>query len=127
MSLRRTGLVFDPHFLAHDTGMESTVTLRDRSFEVSPEPHPSSLTIIRRIKEFLDGSGLTRQMYPIPARAASENELAVYHTREYIAAMQACAAGGPRQGTWGDVDDETVLSPGSFEAALYAAGGAMNA
>ncbi len=28
---------------------------------------------------------------------------------------------------WGEVDEDTVLSPGSFEAALYAAGGAMNA
>jgi acetoin utilization deacetylase AcuC-like enzyme len=123
----RTGLVFDERYLAHDTGTQTTVVMRSGSFEVSPEPHPSSLYIIRRIKEFLDGSGLTAQMMPISARAAREDELAVYHTREYIAGIRAYAAGGPKQGTWGSVDGETVLSPGSFEAALYAAGGAMNA
>ena len=123
----RTGLVYDEHFLAHDTGTETHVVTRNGTFELSPEPHPSSVTIIKRIKEFLDGSGLTEQMLPILARPATEDELTVYHTKEYIAGIRAYAAGGPSQGLWGDVDEETVLSPGSFEAALYAAGGAMNA
>jgi len=101
--------------------------MRSGSFEVAPEPHPSSLYIIRRIKQFLDGSGLTAQMLPIAARPATEDEIAVYHTREYIAGIRAHAAGGPGKGEWGEVDEETVLSPGSFEAALYAAGGSMNA
>lgn len=127
MSTHRTGLVFDEHFLAHDTGMESTVFLRNGSFELSPEPHPSSVSIIRRIKEFLDKSGLTQQMLPIPARPATEDELATYHTHDYIAGIRACAAGEQPQEGWGEVDEETVISPGSYEAALYAAGGAMNA
>jgi acetoin utilization deacetylase AcuC-like enzyme len=122
-----TGFVFDEHYLGHDTGMQATVTMRSRSFEVSPEPHPSSLYLIQRIKQFLDGSGLAAQMLPIAARAATEDEIAVYHTHEYIAGIRAHAAGGPSKGSWGEVDDETVLSPGSFEAALYAAGGSMNA
>jgi len=123
----RTGFVFDEHFLAHDTGAEATVEMRHGSFRLSPEPHPSSLYITKRIKEFLDGSGLTAQMLPLAARAATEDEIAVYHTRDYIAGIKACAAGGPSSGPWGEVDEETVLSPGSFEAALYAAGGAINA
>lgn len=123
----RTGFVFDEHFLAHDTGMEAMVEMRHGSFSLSPEPHPSSLYITKRIKEFLDGSGLTGRMLPIAARIASEDELAVYHTRDYIAGIRAFAEGGPSSGPWGTVDKETVLSPGSFEAALYAAGGAMNA
>ncbi len=122
-----TGLVFDERFLRHDTGVETAVQLRDRSFELSPEPHPADVSIIRRTKEFFDLSGLTEQMLSIEARAATEDELAVYHTREYIAGIQACAAGGPRQGSWGDIDEETMLSPYSYDAALYAAGGAMNA
>src|SRR5216684_586651 len=123
----RTGFVFDKHYLGHDTGVQATVTMRDGSFEVAPEPHPSSLYLIQRIKQFLDGSGLTAQMLPIAARAATEDEIAVYHTREYISGIRAHAAGGPSKGAWGGVDDETVLSRGSFEAALYAAGGSMNA
>jgi acetoin utilization deacetylase AcuC-like enzyme len=127
MDRYRSGLVFDEHFLLHDTGVEATVLMRNGSFELSPEPHPSDVAITRRIKEFLDLSGLTAQMLPIAARQASEDELAVYHTREYIAGMRACAAGGPKQGSWGEVDEETVLGPLSYDAALYAAGGAMNA
>src|SRR5581483_1770799 len=91
----RTGFVFDEHFLAHDTGAEATVEMRHGSFRLSPEPHPSSLYITKRIKEFLDGSGLTAQMLPLAARAATEDEIAVYHTRDYIAGIKACAAGGP--------------------------------
>lgn len=127
MSTHRTGFVFDEHYLLHDTGVQTMVTTRSGSFEVAPEPHPSSLYIIQRTKQFLDGAGLTAQMLPIAARAATEDELAVYHTREYIAGIRAHAAGGPGKGEWGEVDDETVISRGSFEAALYAAGGSMNA
>lgn len=123
----RTGFVFDDHYLAHDTGTEDTVVMRHGSFTASPEAHPSSVFITRRIKEFLDGSGLTAQMVAVPARPATENELAVYHTREYIAAIRAISDGGPKQGSWGDVDLETVIGPGSYEAALFAAGGAMKA
>lgn len=127
MSTTRTGFVFDDRYLMHDTGSENIVVMRNGSFSVSPESHPSSAFITQRIKEFLDGSGLTAQMVPIPARAASEDELAVYHTRDYIAGIRALANGGPSKGPWGETDEETVLSPGSFVAALYAAGGAMNA
>ncbi len=127
MFLYRTGFVFDEHYLAHDTGVENTVVTRHGSFAASPEAHPSAVFITRRIKEFLDGSGLTAQMLPIAARAATEDELAVYHTREYIAGIRAFVASGPASKAWGDIDEETVLGPYSYESALYAAGGAMNA
>ncbi|GAC1362177.1 MAG: histone deacetylase [Ktedonobacteraceae bacterium] len=101
--------------------------MRAGTFDLSPEPHPSSSFITRRIKEFLDGSGLTARMQAIAARAATEDEIAAYHTRAYIAGVRASALGGPTQGPWGEIDEETVMSPNSFEAALFAAGGALNA
>nr|HET6901104.1 class II histone deacetylase [Ktedonobacteraceae bacterium] len=123
-----TGFVFDEHYLGHDTGMQTTVVMREGSFTLTPEPHPSALYITRRIKQFLDGSGLTAQMQPISARAATEDELTVYHTREYIAGIRNhCEADGPSKGTWGESELDTPLSRGSYEAALYATGGAMNA
>ncbi len=127
MSLSRTGLVFDERYLGHDAGIETTVTMRSGSFTLSPEPHPSALSITRRIKEFLDGAGLTAQMQPLPARAATEDELTVYHPRTYIEGVRALVDGGPRQGSWGEDEFDMSLSPGSYEAALYAAGGAINA
>jgi len=128
MHIHSTGLVFDERYLGHDTGVQTTVTMRHGSFTLAPEPHPSSLFITQRIKQFLDGSGLTDQMQPIAARAVTEDELAAYHTREYIAGLRALAEGkGPMKGAWGEAEMDTPLSRGSFEAALYAAGGAINA
>ncbi|HET8843988.1 MAG TPA: hypothetical protein VFN35_21160 [Ktedonobacteraceae bacterium] len=80
MPAHSTGLVFDEHFLNHDTGVEATVVMREGSFVVDPEAHPSSVQITRRTKQFLDGSGLTEQMQFIPARPAMPEELTVYHT-----------------------------------------------
>ncbi|MEO6889737.1 MAG: class II histone deacetylase [Ktedonobacteraceae bacterium] len=127
MSRQQSGLVFDERFLEHDTGMETTVNMREGSFQVAGEPHPSATSITRRIKQFLDGSGLTAQMQPIPARLATDDELAVYHTRAYIAGIRAYTNGGPYRGAWGEVEPDTPFSTGSLEAATYAAGGAMNA
>jgi acetoin utilization deacetylase AcuC-like enzyme len=125
-SMHRTGLIFDERYLRHDTGAQTTVRVRGGSFEASPEGHPSSTSITKRIKEFLDGSGLTAMMQSVEARAASEDELVVYHTREYIEGVHAHVQGGPMQGAWGEIEDDTPLSAGSFEAAIYAAGGAIN-
>ncbi len=128
MSSHATGLVFDERYLDHDTGVQTVVTMREGSFTLAPEPHPSSLYITQRTKQFLDGAGLTARMQSIAARAASEDELAVYHAREYIAGIRALAEGeGPVKGSWGEAEIDTPLSHGSYEAALYAAGGAMNA
>jgi acetoin utilization deacetylase AcuC-like enzyme len=127
MPSNRTGLVFDERYLAHDTGMQTTVVMRNSSFQWGPEPHPSSVYITQRIKQFLDGAGLTAQMQPISARAATEDELAMYHAREYIAGVRAHVEGGPMKGDWGEIEIDTPLSSGSFDAAIFSAGGAMNA
>src|SRR5579883_3340181 len=114
MPTRSTGLVFDERFLSHDTGAQASVVMRAGTFLVDPESHPSSVQITRRIKQFLDGSGLTAQMKPIPVRAATEEELLAYHTRAYIEGVRAYAAGaGPVSGPWGDIDPDTPLSAGS--------------
>ena len=128
VSASATGLIFDERFLDHDTGVQTTVSMRNGSFSLAPDPHPSSSFITQRIKQFLDGSGLTARMLPIAPRAAHEDELATYHTREYIAGIRALSEkAGPMQGPWGEAELDTPLGPASFEAALYAAGGAMNA
>ena len=122
----RTGLIFDERYLRHDTGAQATVRMRNGSFETSPEGHPSSTSITKRIKEFLNGSGLTAMMQPVAARAASDDKLAVYHTREYIQGVRSHVQGGPMHGAWGEIESDTPLSSGSFDAAVYAAGGSMN-
>jgi acetoin utilization deacetylase AcuC-like enzyme len=127
MSNKRTGFVYDERYLDHDTGVQTKVAMRDGSFQLEPEPHPSSVYITQRIKQFLDGSGLTAKMKHIVARAAEDEELAVYHTHEFIAGVRKHTEGGPIKGDWGEIEIDTPLSRGSFDAALFAAGGAMNA
>jgi acetoin utilization deacetylase AcuC-like enzyme len=127
MPAHSTGLIFDERFLHHDTGVEATVKMRSGSFRLDPEAHPSSIQITRRIKQFLDGAGLTERMKPIAARAATGEELLAYHTREYVAGVRAHVRGGPACGAWGEIEEDTPLSAGSFDAALYAAGGALEA
>jgi acetoin utilization deacetylase AcuC-like enzyme len=123
----QSGFLFDERFLEHDTGVETRVLLRDGSFELEPEPHPSSRAIIRRTKQFLDGAGLTARMQRLEARLAQEEEVQVYHTPEYLAGLRAYARGGSPRGEWGEIDEDTVLSPGSLEAAFCAAGSACSA
>lgn len=127
MSVRTTGLVFDERFLQHDTGVEATVVMRDGTFETEPEAHPSSVSITRRVKQFLDGSGLTRRMTPLLVREATEAELSVYHTPAYIAGVRESVRGQGMRGPWGEIESDTPLSAGSFQAALCAAGGAIEA
>jgi acetoin utilization deacetylase AcuC-like enzyme len=124
---KRTGLIFDERYLGHDTGVQTTVVMRNGTFQLGPVPHPSSVYITERIKQFLDGSGLTSQMEHIDARAAEEEELAVYHSREFIAGVRKHVKGGPSKGDWGEIESDTPLSQGSFDAAIFAAGGAINA
>lgn len=131
MAINRTGLLYDPRFLAHMTGDEAVVITREKTFHLSPAPHPSSSFIIQRTKEFLDGSGLSAHLHTLSSRAATLDEITTYHTQEYVAGMHECAVNGPMIGpftcSWGFVDEDTVISPGSYEAALYSVGGALNA
>src|SRR5260370_42521968 len=94
MRMSRAGLIFDERFLAHGTGGEDTVMMRRGSFRLSPVSHPSSTFITKRVKEFLDSSGLTAQMLPVEARATTEDEVAAYHTYEYITGMRGLEASG---------------------------------
>jgi acetoin utilization deacetylase AcuC-like enzyme len=55
-------------------------------------------------------------------RAATVDELATVHAPEYISRIQSQAERG---GGW--LDPDTVISPGSYNAAIYAAGGALTA
>jgi acetoin utilization deacetylase AcuC-like enzyme len=140
MAVRRTGLVFDQRFLQHETGTIETLAVPGESAAVA---HPSAVAITRRIKEHLDVSGLTSQMEAIPARPATDDELAAYHNREYIAALEAYAAGkgdsappggdgdsdapGATGKDGGYVDSDTPIGPGSVVAARWAVGGTLNA
>jgi acetoin utilization deacetylase AcuC-like enzyme len=55
----------------------------------------------------------------VPARAATDDELARIHTPAYIETL------GRAAGSWGVFDEDTYVAPGSVRAARTAAGGAV--
>jgi len=99
------GYVYDPIYLKHDTGQ-----------------HVENARRLEAIISHLEQAGLNQQLTLVKPRAASVEELSLVHQRQYISHIQDVAQKG---GGWLDAD--TVMSPDSYEAALYAAGGAIRA
>jgi acetoin utilization deacetylase AcuC-like enzyme len=63
------------------------------------------------------------ELAPIEPRVANEDEIALCHSREYIRLVEREVMTGSRELSTGD----TSISPGSFDAALRATGGVLNA
>jgi acetoin utilization deacetylase AcuC-like enzyme len=91
-----------PSSLAHETG-----------------PHPERPARIPAILEELERRGWLGYSRSLSPPASREALLAV-HPERHIEMVQRIAEGGG-----GHIDADTVLSRGSFEAALHAAGGAV--
>jgi acetoin utilization deacetylase AcuC-like enzyme len=80
-----------------------------------PDTPARLLTIERRLEE-LDWMGWERRLAP----AAGEAELEAVHSARHVAAVrELCSSGG------GAIDADTVVDESSWEAALRAAGGAV--
>jgi acetoin utilization deacetylase AcuC-like enzyme len=101
----KVGFVYDPVYLKHDTG-----------------EHPENAQRLAAIVSHLEQTGLTPHLTPIQPRPATREELLLVHREQHIAHIQEVAQRG---GGWLDMD--TVMSAGSYEAALRAAGGVIRA
>jgi acetoin utilization deacetylase AcuC-like enzyme len=99
------GYVYDPIYLEHDTG--GHVENRNRLIETMAE---------------LKQSKIVDELVNIPARPATEEELLTIHTKSHIMNVDDSAKSG---GGW--LDGDTMSSPQSYNAALNAAGGLINA
>jgi acetoin utilization deacetylase AcuC-like enzyme len=99
----KAGLVYDPIYLEHDTG-----------------DHVENSQRLVAAMSYLKETGIKGQLTCLPPRPASLKELEMIHTTEYISCVKSKAEEG---GGW--LDPDTVMSPKSYEAALYAAGGFM--
>ena len=97
------GLVYDPIYLEHDTGQ-----------------HVENAQRLVAIVGHLEETKLLGQLVSLSPRAASLEELSTVHSMGFISYIQSFAERG---GGWLDAD--TVVSPTSYDAALYAAGGAI--
>lgn len=102
-----TGFVYDPLFLEHDTGIG----------------HPERAARLRAIHERLQASGLADELDVVAPSEVPLERLERVHARGYPDALRTQIEG--RSGRLSDGD--TVVSPGSWRAALHAAGGACDA
>jgi acetoin utilization deacetylase AcuC-like enzyme len=101
----KAGLVYDPIYLEHNTG-----------------DHVENSRRLVEAMSYLKETGIKEKLTCLPARPASLEELEMVHAPEYISYVKSKAEKG---GGW--LDPDTVMSPKSYEAALYAAGGVLAA
>ena len=113
-----TGFVFHELYLWHDTG--NSALFFSPGLTVQPGEHAENPETKRRMKNLLEVSGLTDHLTMLKPRAATESELARYHTADHIARIKAMSAAGG-----GDASEHTPFGAGSFEIAQLAAGGAI--
>jgi len=99
----KAGLVYDPIYLEHDTG-----------------DHVENSKRLVAAVSYLKETGIKERLTCLPSRPALLEELEMIHAPEYISYVKSKAERG---GGW--LDPDTVMSPKSYEAALYATGGLM--
>ncbi len=101
----KVGYVYDPVYLKHDTGQ-----------------HVERVARLEATISYMEETGLTQRLTLIQPRAATVEEIALVHQKQYIDHIREVAEKG---GGWLDAD--TVMSRHSYEAACYAAGGTIRA
>ncbi|MEI6564385.1 MAG: histone deacetylase [bacterium] len=105
--MRNTAFVYHPVFLKHQTGWT----------------HPEKRQRLTAILDQLKKSGLWEQLIHLEPSPAPIEAITRIHTPAYVESLRlACEAGGLFE-----PDDSTVGSPGTYEAALMAAGGVLSA
>ena len=118
------GLVFDDRYLQHSPGIEMLWTTTGRAPIPFTEPiiHPSNFRLAMRTKHLIDLTGLGKELDRIGAYEATVDDIALYHTREYITRVkQICESGG------GETGPGAGAGVDSYEIALLSAGGVMAA
>ncbi len=88
----------------------------------TPSGHPERPDRLRAIERALAADAF-KPLIRVEAPAASLDTIALCHPMDYVTAVQDAT---PQQGLV-QIDADTSMSPGSFEAALRGAGGAVHA
>ena len=118
---RRVGLVFDDRYLTHNTGLD---LIEDRSPYPFAEPvaHPSSPALVGRAKHLMDLFGIAERMYRVEPVIASDEQLTLYHSLEYLARVSEIA-----RTDGGDTGAGAPIGRGGDRIARLAAGGTIAA
>ena len=90
-----------------------------------PGEHPERPERLTAIRRALEDSTLRDRVRRLPARPATEAELLRVHSADYLYDIER-RMGRHAEPKFGWMDPDTYYSPGSYEAALCAAGGAID-
>lgn len=101
--MKKVGLVYSDVYLKHK----------------APPGHPEREARLVSIMNVLRDSELWDKLIKVEPRKAEYSELETVHTKEYVERMKNTRSGY--------ADPDTYISEGSLEAALYAAGGVIEA
>jgi len=101
-----TGVVFEKIYLEHETGS-----------------HPENKLRLINTVDYLKKTGTWDRLEKIRGRAATVEEICYNHDSQYVETIREFIEG--RGG--GYIDMDTIASPKSYEAALWAAGGLLEA
>src|SRR3989338_4979084 len=127
--MRKTGFVYSPIYLKHDTGS-----------------HPENSNRLTAIIKWIEKENLTEKLINLTPIPATVEQISLIHDKEYIHSVkEACenlipplppltspfspplegGEGEVVKGGRGELDGDTVISEGSYDAALLAAGGVI--
>jgi acetoin utilization deacetylase AcuC-like enzyme len=101
----KVGLIYHPIYLKHDTSY-----------------HVENASRLVEVMSLLETSHLKEELVALEPQPASVEDISLVHSREHISRIESTGRSG---GGW--LDGDTVMSKDSYEAALYAAGGAVRA
>jgi acetoin utilization deacetylase AcuC-like enzyme len=114
------GLVYSGQYLQHNTNPYRLPMSGKPLPFVEMVDHPSNPRLVERTLKLLDMTSINHYLLRISPYAAPIEALTVYHTLDYIEAVEElCARGG------GDAGQGAPVGPDSYAVALLAAGGAM--
>lgn len=112
----KTGWNFHELYLWHETG--NAAMFFQPSLSIEPGEHAENASTKRRFKNLMEVSGLTEQLVSIKSTPVTDDDLVLFHSREYIARIKALSA---ERG--GDASHLTPFGHGSYDIACLAAGG----
>jgi len=119
-----TGYVWQEIYGWHDTGTAAGAAYANPMAGIQPLRHFESAESKKRLHELVAVSGLLDQLERLPVEPATQEQLELVHTPEYVARIRA-ESQLPKGGDAGD--GFTPFGQGGYDIACLAAGGAIAA
>ena len=116
----KTGWLSHELYLWHNTW--NWAQIFPPGLTVQPGTHAENPETKRRFRNLLEVSGIAEELQNIKPVAATVDDIARFHTREYIDRIKRLS-----EGSGGDASYLSPFGTGSFEIALLSAGGLMTA